>query len=551
MSSRIDTLEPNSEPLAILLASIVARISAKDFAQGCASSPENRGDDIAGQAQRALAGIPLGIAQSRHRPRLIATMRLFVAAHVRAGGPVLERSRRALAAAVALLRNMGAHTFESVRERAVSGLRFWPAAISRNAAIKIGTGLAVAALGLSLALMDSYGRLSRTLSPSDGGGPAAQTQVPDPGQFAEERPLRNALEFTRANLRYCTFQQIRLETPGPITEGADLVVFNALVEDWNGRCTKHRSRAEDKEAVDAEAARRRALLEVEGRALMNVWRRKIVTTVEQLPAVASFDAGEAAAPAGLAATAASEQTGDGIERLPLLITLGRASADEPDRDPGLSLRTPSLALMRASVAMRVQHRLNDLGYTIAVDGTWGSASRAALRRFKKANGLLRNDAFDAETVTRLFSTMAVAAAAGQQLEDGTASIETAYPPPPAADMNPLNRSDGQRIQKRLAELGYYNGRGDGAWDTAARTALRRFKAANGLGNSGDWDAPAETVLFDDQAVRAADASASDPRKSAAPPAAAAVPLPPKRPAPPAKTAESAPRNGAARPAPRP
>jgi peptidoglycan hydrolase-like protein with peptidoglycan-binding domain len=237
-----------------------------------------------------------------------------------------------------------------------------------------------------------------------------------------------------------------------------------------------------------------------------------------------------------------------------LITLGRASADEPDRDPGLSLRTPSLALMRADVAMRVQRRLHDLGYTIAVDGTWGSASRAALRRFKKANGLLGNDAFDAETVTRLFSTMAVAAASGQQLEDGTASIETAYPPPQAADMNPLNRSDGQRIQKRLAELGYYNGRGEGAWDTAARTALRRFKAANGLGNSADWDAPAETVLFDDQAVRAADASASDPRKPAAPPAAAAVPLPPKRPAPAAKTAESAgttPRNGAAGPAPRP
>ena len=114
MSSRIDTLEPNSEPLAILLASIVARISAQDFAQACASSPENRGDDIAGQAQRALAGIPLGVAQSGHRPRLIATMRSFVAAHVRAGAPVLERARRALATAVPPLRNMGAHAFESV-----------------------------------------------------------------------------------------------------------------------------------------------------------------------------------------------------------------------------------------------------------------------------------------------------------------------------------------------------------------------------------------------------------------------------------------------------
>src|SRR5262249_3225860 len=228
---------------------------------------------------------------------------------------------------------------------------------------------------------------------------------------------------------YCTFQQIRLEALGPITEGADLVVFNALVEDWNSRCTKHPYRAEDKGAVDAEAASRRALLEVEGRALMNVWRRKIVTTVQQIPVAPSLDPGEAAASVAPAPTASAESTSDVIERLPSLITQGRAGTNEPDRDSGLALKMPSLALLRGDVAMRVQPRLTDLGYTTAVDGTWGTASRAALRRFKKANGLLGNDAFDAETVTRLFSTLAVAAAVGQQ--DGvTATIETVYPPPP-------------------------------------------------------------------------------------------------------------------------
>ena len=155
------------------------------------------------------------------------------------------------------------------------------------------------------------------------------------------------------------------------------------------------------------------------------------------------------------------------------------TAQDPDREPGLSMRTLSLTLLRADVAMRVQRRLSDLGYAIAVDGTWGSGSRAALRRFKKANGLLGNDAFDAETVVRLFSTLAVAAAPASQRDDETATVETTYPPPPLADMNPLNRADGQRIQQRLAALGYYNGRGDGAWDPAARVALRKFRAANG------------------------------------------------------------------------
>jgi peptidoglycan hydrolase-like protein with peptidoglycan-binding domain len=365
------------------------------------------------------------------------------------------------------------------------------------------------------------------LPPSDEGVPATQTRAPGAEQLGEERPLRNSpLEYTRANLRYCTFQQIRLEALGPITEGTDLVVFNALVEDWNGRCTKNRYRAEDKEAVDAEAGRRRALLEVEGRALMNVWRRKIVTTVEQSPAFATPDVSETVA-------AAPEQTGD-MDRLPSLITLGRATAEGPERDIGLSLRTPSLALMRAEVAMRVQRRLNDLGYTIAVDGTWGTASRAVLRRFKKANGLLGNDAFDAETATRLFSTLAMAAPPGRK-DDETATTETVYPPPLGADMNPLNRADGQRIQQRLAELGYYTGRGDGTWDAAARAALRKFKTASGLGNNEDWDLPCETVLFDEQAVRAADAVATAPRRPVAPPTAT-VPLPPKRPAPPGKTA---------------
>jgi peptidoglycan hydrolase-like protein with peptidoglycan-binding domain len=271
---------------------------------------------------------------------------------------------------------------------------------------------------------------------------------------------------------------------------------------------------------------------------MNGWRRKIVTTVQQRPDFAGLDGGEVAAPASPAAAVTPEQTNETVERLPLLITLGRSSAEDPDRDTGLSLRSPSLALLRADVALRVQRRLNDLGYAIAVDGTWGPGSRAALSRFKKANGLLGNDAFDAETVTRLFSTSAVAAAAGRH-DDTTATIETVYPPPPAADMNPLNRADGQRIQQRLAQLGYYNGRGDGAWDTAARGALRKFKAANGLGNNEDWNASAETVLFDEQAVRAADAGAGDARKPAAPSAVAAVPLPPKRPMPPGRAAERA------------
>ena len=529
MSSKIDTLEPNGEPLAALLASIVARISSPDFIEPHAIASEAGSGDIARHAARAIDGVPLGIARTGNRIDGRGTLRLFAAAGIGAGVQLLRRARRDLAAAVPVFRNVGIRALPRLHHRGALARR---SPIAGNSGSKVGAGLALSTLGLALVVVFVSGRIDQSAPPSDEGGPS-QAQGYGALQLAEERPLRDAEhEFTRANLRYCTFQQIRLEALGPITEGADLVVFNALVDDWNVRCTKYRFRAEDKETVDAEAGRRRALLEVEGRALMNVWRRKIVTTVQQRPVSASSDAGDATA----TAAAAPEQPSDAMERLPLLITLGRATVDESDR--AFSLRSPSLALLRGDVAMRVQRRLNDLGYTIApVDGTWGSASRAALRHFKKANGLLGNDAFDAETVTRLFSTSAVKAAADQH-KDETITVETVYPPPPAADMNPLNRADGQRIQQRLADLGYYNGRENAGWDAASRAALRRFKSANGLGNTEEWDAPAETVLFDEQAVRA-DAAPSEARKSVTPPVAAAVPLPPKRPAPSTKTTEPA------------
>ena len=528
MSSKIDTLEPNGEPLAVLLASIVARLSSPDFIQPHAVPSDSDGGDIARHAARAIAGVPLGIARTGNRIDLPATLRLFAAAGIGAVVWLLHKARREIAGTVPVLRNIGGSALYRLRESRALALRGRLSAFVRNSRSKVAAGVALAVLGLGLLVVLVSGRTDRSVAPSDEDAPSAQGF--GTVELAEERPLRDdPHEFTRPNLRYCTFQQVRLEALGPITEGADLVVFNALVDDWNVRCTKYRYRAEDKDAVDAEAGRRRALLEVEGRALMNVWRRKVVTTVQQRPTAVSLDAGDPAA----TAVAPPEQTNDVYDGLPLLITQGRAT-DESDR--AFLLRSPSLALLRGDVAMRVQRRLNDLGYTITpVDGTWGSGSRAALRRFKKANGLLGNDVFDAETVTRLFSTSAVKAAADQRSDD-TTPVETVYPPPPAADMNPLNRVDGRRIQQRLADLRYYSGVGEGVWDAASRAALRRFKAANGLGNSEEWDAATEAVLFDEQAVRA-DAAPSEARKPVTAPVA--VPLPPKRPAPPTKTAEPA------------
>jgi peptidoglycan hydrolase-like protein with peptidoglycan-binding domain len=545
VSSKIDTLEPDGgKPLPDWLAPSPTRIPEHD-SQPRAARADRETVDIVRQAEQAIAGVPLRPAGDGGSSVRAAALAKFVVARVGVAASVLREGLEAIRGAVAAhggpaayLRNLGAAPRRYLRPDQVSGLRFRWCAIAAHPGVKLCAALGAVALVASLVLVKFPGRVG-SLTPSSDfpGTPARQTSAAADAPASEERPAAGiGLELSRANIRYCTFQQTRLEALGPVTEGADLVVFNALVEDWNARCTRYRYRPADKEAVDSEAVGRRALLEVEGRAFMNGWRRKLVQAAVDPSAVPAIGR-------------------EAVERLPLLITSGRAATDESDRDTGLSLRAPSLALLRADVAMRVQQRLNNLGYTISpVDGTWGTMSRNALRRFKQANGLLGNDAFDAETVTRLFSTSAVTAAASGQRDDGEATIETAYPPPPAAGMNPLNRADGQRIQQRLTELGYYTGRGDGAWGVASHSALRSFKVANGLPNDDEWNAMAEAVLFDEQAARAADAAVGSTRNPApAPAASVAVPLPPKRPPPPmtaAKTTEPAP-SSAPHAAPRP
>jgi len=350
---------------------------------------------------------------------------------------------------------------------------------------------------------------------------ARLNQPPAPAASEERPPSGTSGQFSPANIRYCTFQQVRLEAAGPIIESADMAVFNAHVDDWNARCARYRYAPSDKAAIDAEAVDRRALLEAEGRALMTGWRRKILTTIERHPApAADFGPGLNLPPRQLAGTASRGQP---AEPLPHLITLGRTAPDETDQGADVGPKLPSLTLLRTDVAVLVQNRLTELGYTISpANGTWGSMSRVALRRFKEANGLLGNDAFDAETAARLFATSAARAPAGGVSEgnDVVGAIETAYPPPAGAGMNPLNRAEGQRIQRRLAELGYYVGGGDGLWGAASRNALRAFKLANGLGDDDLWNAMTETVLLDEQAARAPDGAV---RRVAAPAPAAAAP----------------------------
>ena len=371
----------------------------------------------------------------------------------------------------------------------------------------------IAALGVVLAILSrGPGEPSAPAVPAPSAERLSETEppalLPELPKLGEEvRPTSGLKQqFTQANVRYCLFQEIRLEAVRPLTDSADLALFNMLVSDWNAQCGRAHYLASDKSAVDSELIDRRTVLEVEGRSLLMGWRRGMLKPQEP-PALAGTVVGPTwevvnGTPPGLDRPAVSAA-------LPPVIT-GQALPAGAGED-GWGSKEPSLMLLHAYVAARVQKRLNELGYTNTTpDGAWGPMSRNALRHFKQANGLLWDDALDRETVARLFSMAAVSAGAETppQADDGAQPFETAYPSPPGAKLNPLNRADSQWIQQRLADLGYYEGDIDGLWGIAARNGLREFKTTNHLAGDDEWDAATELALKSEGAVRALDSFAA-------------------------------------------
>jgi tetratricopeptide (TPR) repeat protein len=107
--------------------------------------------------------------------------------------------------------------------------------------------------------------------------PATTTPAPprsDSFDTGETLPAAGTgLALTRSNIRYCTFQRVRLEAARPsIQAAAQGQRFTAAINDFNSRCSDYRYRQSDKDAVDAEVDAKRFSLESEGRSLAASWR---------------------------------------------------------------------------------------------------------------------------------------------------------------------------------------------------------------------------------------------------------------------------------------
>ena len=62
-------------------------------------------------------------------------------------------------------------------------------------------------------------------------------------------------------------------------------------------------------------------------------------------------------------------------------------------------------------------------------------------------------------------------------------------------LNPASHSDAVKIQQRLADLGYYKSKVDGAFGKGSRASLTAYRRDAGLGNDSRWDMVTQKALF--------------------------------------------------------
>ena len=115
------------------------------------------------------------------------------------------------------------------------------------------------------------GPISVAPSASNSYRPPATTAPPPPAPPREPEevmpPVGTGLSLSASQIRYCLSQNIRIDGAKPAvneTSQMDIGAFNAMVADYNSRCSSFRYRQGLLESVRAEVEPRRQALEAQG-----------------------------------------------------------------------------------------------------------------------------------------------------------------------------------------------------------------------------------------------------------------------------------------------
>ena len=108
--------------------------------------------------------------------------------------------------------------------------------------------------------------------------PAPESAPIQVNNIEEMPPVGNGLVFNNNQIRYCVFEDVRLETIQKIINSYsqnEVDNFNANVSDYNSRCHHYKYRAGALEGIQSEVIVRHAALVVEGLDRLKSWRREV------------------------------------------------------------------------------------------------------------------------------------------------------------------------------------------------------------------------------------------------------------------------------------
>ena len=154
---------------------------------------------------------------------------------------------------------------------------------------------------------------------------------------------------------------------------------------------------------------------------------------------------------------------------------------------------------------KLQQKLKDLGYLSgSVDGKFGVATEAAVIAFQKNNNLTADGKAGVATLSKLYSGTAKKSTGTQvKIEETTNNSgrdtsdisSTGYVTLESGSSGDQVRT----LQKRLKELGYYNGSIDGSYGDSTMAAVMAFQLRNNLTVDGKAGPATQRVLYGSKA----------------------------------------------------
>ena len=179
------------------------------------------------------------------------------------------------------------------------------------------------------------------------------------------------------------------------------------------------------------------------------------------------------------------------------------SANAPKGSNPVSSKMETLEMgSEGSEVKQLQQKLKDLNYLSgSADGKFGVATEAAVKAFQKNNNLTADGKAGTATLNKLYSGTAKASSGTQINLDSVGSNTSGRDTSGISSTGYITLEDGssgdqvKTLQKRLKDLGYYDGSVDGNYGDGTKSAVIAFQQRNNLKADGKAGPATQRVLY--------------------------------------------------------